>query len=570
MSLTLVLGGTRSGKSAHAERLARATGLPVRYLATADAADPAMAERVRVHAARRPPGWATVEAGPRLAEALADARGTCVLLDGLGTWIAGVLHRAGAFERPERDVWEHVHTEVLAQVEDLLGVADATPGLSLLVVAEQAGEGVLPPDAASRAWLDTLGEATQRLAARAGRVELVVAGRALSLAGSPPVGDVEPSGGGPTGAGLRGVEPSGAMPPGAMPSGVEPSDIESLRVHGDRDVRPGDADHAVNVLAGGPPEWLRTELRDALEHDADRYPDERAATAALAALHGREAEEIVPTNGAAEALWLIPAALRPALAACVHPGFTEAEAALRAHGVPVVRVLRERARGFALDPGAVPAEADVVVLGNPASPTGTLDPAAALLALRRPGRVVVVDEAFMDLVPGEPATLVRESLDDVLVVRSLTKALAIPGLRAGYAVAPAPLARRLREVRPPWSANALALAALAAAARRPDALAALAERAAAEREDLERRLAGLAGVRTWPSAANFCLVEVADGPAVLSALRERRIAVRAAASFPGLGPGDLRVTARAPEDNERLVAALAAAVGARRPEVSTR
>ena len=95
--------------------------------------------------------------------------------------------------------------------------------------------------------------------------------------------------------------------------------------------------------------------------------------------------------------------------------------------------------GFALDPDSVPEEADLVVVGNPASPSGTLDPAATLLALRRPGRVLVVDEAFMDLVPGEPATLVRERLGDVIVVRSITKALAIPGLRAGYAVASAPL-----------------------------------------------------------------------------------------------------------------------------------
>jgi len=340
-------------------------------------------------------------------------------------------------------------------------------------------------------------------------------------------------------------------------------DLASLRLHGDRDVRPGDADHAVNVLAGGPPQWLREALRDALEHGAERYPDEQQAIAALATLHDREAVEIVPTNGGAEALWLIPAALRPALAACVHPGFTEAEAALRAHGIPVARVLRERGRGFELDPHAVPDGADLVIVGNPASPSGTLDPASALLALRRPGRVLVVDEAFMDLVPGEAGTLVRERLDDVIVVRSLTKALAIPGLRAGYAVAPAALAQRLRDVRPPWSANALALAALTAAAQRPDALAAIAERAAGEREDLERRLAGVVGVRTWPSAANFCLLEVADGPAVLAALRKRRIAVRAAASFPGLGAGDLRVTARSPQENERLVRALAEAVDGR-------
>jgi histidinol-phosphate aminotransferase len=277
-------------------------------------------------------------------------------------------------------------------------------------------------------------------------------------------------------------------------------------------------------------------------------------------LHGRDEAEIVPTNGGAEALWLLGAALRPALAACVHPAFTESEAALHAHGVPVVRVHRDPERGFALDPAAVPAAADLVIVGNPASPSGTLDPAGALLALRRPGRTVVVDEAFMDLVPGEPGSLVRETLDDVIVVRSLTKALAVPGLRVGYAVAPPALADRLRAVRPPWSANVLALAALRAAAAHPDALAAIAERAASEREDLAQRLRTVDGVRVWPGAANFVLVEVADGPRVLAALRRAAIAVRPAASFPGLTAGHLRITARDPQQNARLAAALADAV----------
>lgn len=520
MSLALVIGGTRSGKSAHAERLALATGLPVRYVATADASDPVMAKRIAAHAGQRPAAWTTVDAGDGLAAAAESAGESCVLVDGLGTWIAGALHRAGAFNAPDGAVLERVASEVRAQVDRL---ASAGERATVIVVAEDAGRGLLPADAASRAWLDLLGEATQRLSAIAGRVDLVVAGRPIALSAP-----ADPAAG--------------------------------LRHHGDRDVRPGDADHAVNVVAGGPPAWLHDALGAALDGAVARYPDESEAMAALAALHSREPEEIVPTNGAAEALWLLPAALRPRLAACVHPGFTEAEAALHAHGVPVVRVLRDPDDDFALDPVAVPDEADLVIVGNPASPSGTIDPASALLALRRPGRVVVVDEAFMGLVPGEPASLAGERLDDVVVVRSLTKALAVPGLRVGYAIAPDPLARRLRAVRPPWSANALALAALTAAAARPDALAATAHRAGAERIDLEQRLAGVSGVRTWPSAANFCLVEVADGPAVLAGLRAQGIAVRPAASFPGLGPGHLRITARDPERNARLAAALAEAV----------
>jgi histidinol-phosphate/aromatic aminotransferase/cobyric acid decarboxylase-like protein/adenosyl cobinamide kinase/adenosyl cobinamide phosphate guanylyltransferase len=583
MSITLILGGVRSGKSARAEALAHATGLPVRYVATADESDPSFAGRIATHVARRPVGWETVEAGARLADALkgASVTRTCVLLDGLGAWLATELHRADAFEDPSDAVLARVNKHVDAELARFASATRAVVASAgaVIVVAEQAGEGVLPPDRASRAWLDLLGTATQRLASIADQVELVVAGRPIALAKPAPPGHVAAI------EAIRGARPSAAPEPfddpsvtgsnpasPAVPSSgrsVDPAssavalDLTALRTHGDTAVRPGDADHAVNVLAGGPPAWLREALTEALNRDVARYPDESEATAALAALHGREPDEILPANGAAQAMWLLPAALRPRLAACVHPGFTEAEAALRAHGVDVVRVLRDPEQGFALDPDAIPAEADLVVVGNPASPSGTLDPAAALLALRRPGRVIAVDEAFMDLVPGEPGSLVRDRLDDVIVLRSLTKSLAIPGLRAGYAVTAPPLAERLRAVRPPWSVNALALAALAAVAARPAALAEAAERARVEREDLLRRLSAIDGVRTWPAAANYCLIEVADGPAVAAALRARRIAVREAASFPGLGPNHLRITARTPQENERLAAALARAVAAR-------
>ena len=510
MSLTLVTGGVRSGKSARGEALAAATGRPVRYVATADGGDATMADRIARHVARRPPAWTAVEAGRSLAVAAGATNGACVLVDGLGTWIA-------------RALFDHDLTpaEVL---DDVAALATSAADRPVIVVAEEAGLGLLPADAGSRAWLDLLGETVQRLAAGAERIELVIAGRPIVL-----------------------------QAPGA-PAG--------LGIHGDALVEPGDADHAVNVLAGGPERWLRDALLAGLDNGVCEYPDEGPAVEALAARHGRTPAEIVPTNGAAQALWLLPAALRPTLAACVHPAFTEAEMALRAHGVPVTRVLRDPGRGFALDPAAVPDAADLVVVGNPASPSGTLDPAAAILALRRRGRTIVVDEAFMDLVPGEPATLIGERLDDLIVVRSLTKSLSIPGLRAGFAVAPPRLADRLRAVRPPWSVNALALAALTAAAGRPDALAAAAERAQAERGDLAARLASIAGLRTWPAVANYCLVEVPDGPRVTAALRAERIAVRPAASFPGLGAGHLRLTARSPQENARLVRALRAAVEA--------
>ena len=325
-------------------------------------------------------------------------------------------------------------------------------------------------------------------------------------------------------------------------------DLEALRRHGDREVRPGDRDHAVNVLADGPPPWLAGALAGALAGPApSRYPDPAAAVAAVAHLHRRDPTEVVITNGAAEALWLLGPALRPRRAALLQPGFTETEAALRAHDIAVERLFGD---------STPDADVDLVVATNPTSPDGALRRRADLLALRAPGRTLVVDEAFMSMVPGEPGSLAAEALDDVIVVRSLTKLLSLPGLRVGYALAPAPLAARLRAVAPPWSANALALCALVTAAAHPDELAALAERASAERRDLEARLAPIAALRIHPSATNFLLVEVPDGPALVAALRARAIAVRPAASFPGFGANHIRLTARDSAANAHLAAAI--------------
>jgi adenosylcobinamide kinase/adenosylcobinamide-phosphate guanylyltransferase len=172
VTLTLVLGGTRSGKSLHAERLARGSELPVRYVATADASDPSMAARVAAHAARRPAGWSTAQADDDLVGALAEDG--LSLVDGLGVWIAGVLHRGRA--EPEH---------IRRQVDGLIAAAGSR---ELIVVAEEAGQGVLPADAQSRAWLDLLGDSVQQLSAAAARVDFVVAGRPIALGELPHVG----------------------------------------------------------------------------------------------------------------------------------------------------------------------------------------------------------------------------------------------------------------------------------------------------------------------------------------------------------------------------------------------
>jgi histidinol-phosphate aminotransferase len=332
---------------------------------------------------------------------------------------------------------------------------------------------------------------------------------------------------------------------------------QGLRFHGDTVAGPGQLDFAVNVVPGGPPGWLEEALRVGLSQAA-AYPDEGPATTAVAAHHGRPPQEVVLLNGAAEAFWLLAHVLRPQLAVVVAPSFTEPEAALRAAGRRVQHVWRDPDH-FHLDPAAVPAEADLVITGNPNNPTGTLDPAATLAGLARPGRVLVVDEAFMELTAGEAESLAgRRDLPGLVVVRSLTKLWGLAGIRAGYLLAPPHTAQALRTARQPWSVNSLACAALNAWAEQGAEHAAhLVQRLIATREQLAAALAALPGVRVLPSAANFLLLQVADGPAVLAALTAHGIAVRPCHSFPGLTTNHLRVAVRDAADNQRLVDALA-------------
>lgn len=166
--VTLVLGGARSGKSAVAERLAAGTRLPITYLATGPAgqdADDEWRGRLADHRARRPETWATVEIGPAgdLAAALLAVDGTA-LVDSLGTWVAG--HRGFA---------------VAAERLTAALVARAAAGRPTVVVSEEVGLGVHPSSDAGRRFRDALGRLNEEVAASAGTVLLVVAGRVLRL-----------------------------------------------------------------------------------------------------------------------------------------------------------------------------------------------------------------------------------------------------------------------------------------------------------------------------------------------------------------------------------------------------
>jgi adenosylcobinamide kinase/adenosylcobinamide-phosphate guanylyltransferase len=176
---TLVLGGARSGKSEHAEGLLSVTD-PVTYVATSrrDPSDAEWTERIATHVARRPSGWATVEAsGDALCSTLAAAQGydPPLLVDDLATWLTGVLDDAGAWERDANAL------HAVSEHRDALVNAVAACPARLVIVSAEVGLGVIPGTRSGRLFRDELGALNARLAEVCEEVVLLVAGIPLRL-----------------------------------------------------------------------------------------------------------------------------------------------------------------------------------------------------------------------------------------------------------------------------------------------------------------------------------------------------------------------------------------------------
>jgi adenosylcobinamide kinase/adenosylcobinamide-phosphate guanylyltransferase len=169
--LTLVVGGARSGKSAFAEALVTASGRPRRYVATAEAWDDEMRQRIAQHQRDRGGDWVTVEAPLDLTAALAGARADeAVLVDCATLWLTNHL------------LADH---DIAVETERLLRALEACPA-PVLVVSNETGWGIVPENALARRFRDEQGRLNQRLAQRASLVVTVIAGLPMVLKGSLP------------------------------------------------------------------------------------------------------------------------------------------------------------------------------------------------------------------------------------------------------------------------------------------------------------------------------------------------------------------------------------------------
>ncbi|QEY32814.1 aminotransferase class I/II-fold pyridoxal phosphate-dependent enzyme [Synechococcus sp. RSCCF101] len=337
-------------------------------------------------------------------------------------------------------------------------------------------------------------------------------------------------------------------------------------------------DASASLVPFGPPASVRRALHRALRGPALRaYPDRghTALRAALAAHHGLPPEMLLPGNGAAELFtWAARDAAAAGLNLLPQPGFADYDRALACWGAAPCRW--NAMPGAALPPerlsdGAAPPDGAATVLWicNPHNPTGALWRREALLPLLERHALVVCDEAFLPLVPGgEAHSLVPlvPGHENLVVIRSLTKLLAVPGLRLGYAVASPARLQRWAGWRDPWPVNGLAAAVAQPALADGRWLRRVQAWVAREGPWLQRQLAALPDLEPLPTSANFLLLRGAQSLEPLRGRleREHRVLLRSCRSFTGLGPSWLRLSLQDRAGNRRLLRALRQATASTR------
>jgi threonine-phosphate decarboxylase len=300
-----------------------------------------------------------------------------------------------------------------------------------------------------------------------------------------------------------------------------------------------------------------------------RYPDPcgEKLKEALAERHGMGPAEVLIGNGSTQLIYLLCAALHPRNALIVGPAFSEYANALTLIDANVVSYNLPENNGFQFSTERLIAawdkDCDIVFLATPNSVTGQMIAKAEIekvahIALARK-TIVVVDEAFVDFVETESIKALVRRNPYLVVLRSLTKYYALPGLRLGYLLGETGRVAELAAYQEPWSINAPALN-VALACLKDSTFTTKTERwLQQERKFLLERLTALEGLHPLASRTNFLLVKIerghGDALQLRSFLLQKNILIRACDTF-GLGADYFRIAIKRRKDNQRLLAAL--------------
>ena len=323
-------------------------------------------------------------------------------------------------------------------------------------------------------------------------------------------------------------------------------------------------DFSVNINPLGTPESIVRSWPEWKE-SAFAYPSVRAEslTNGLASCLFVEPDQILVTNGAAEAFFLIASSLAGKKSAIVEPTFVEYRQACEAFGCQVVPIPLAGKEGWtwslSLLLDAVPL-VDTLWICHPNNPTGVMYPKEQWELLLEKAKVhnttIIIDEAFIDFVH-EPIDFIPYLKQGypVILVRSMTKMFHIAGIRLGYVIASSSLIASLADRQPPWSVNGVAQEIGLACLRESSFVQHTVQFVRKERQWLKNELESL-GLTTSPSAANFLLCSIPKGwqsREWLTYLANEGIIVRHTENFRGLDGRFMRIAVRTRKENEQLL-----------------
>lgn len=326
-------------------------------------------------------------------------------------------------------------------------------------------------------------------------------------------------------------------------------------------------DFSSNMNPFGPPNVVQDMLRTYADH-IFRYPDpaSRELRAAVADRYGVPEDSVFIGNGAAECIDLAAKVWHPQNAGLARPCFSEYEEAVIKAGGAVHEIPLKREHGFRLQPEDLEQAfrvCDTLFLGHPNNPSGSLIGQNSMHKLMESSCRIVLDEAFIDFIDDEETvSAIRHAAQSPswIVIRSMTKFYAVPGIRLGFAVAHPETIRAMRSQQIPWSVNSLAqrlgpvlLAEKEYAIRTKEWL-------VGERQWLTEQLIRL-GAAVYPSDTNFLLFSLPeeagmDAKQLQHQLGLEGILLRDGSRFPGLDETFCRIAIRLRKDNEALLEAL--------------
>ena len=328
-------------------------------------------------------------------------------------------------------------------------------------------------------------------------------------------------------------------------------------------------DFSANMNPLGPPPAAWQALFDHLA-EIIHYPDPyaRGLKTALADYLGVEPANLALGNGSIELIYLLPRVFPFATATLPAPGFSEYEYAVRLTQTQC-RYVYLQPPDYTWDLPALRQEVSqggLIFLCNPNNPTGTLlsrSDLEVLLEALPHSALLVMDEAFIDFVADpQDLTLIHRALTDprLLVLGSLTKFFALPGLRLGYLAGAPDRLQRLAAFLPPWNINSLAQAAGTAALKDQGYIRQSRDYIFQARQQLFAALHAIPGLNPLPPTANFIFCRLApelpNAPEMVELMGRRGFLLRDCSNYRGLDDRSLRLAVRSSRDNQTLVAAL--------------